>query len=199
MATQTKLMTADELLRLPDHGVRRELIQGELHEMPLAEYHHGRIVAKFASPLGQHVEEHQLGEVYAAETGFILANDPDTVRAPDCAFVSQARALAVGNGPGFFPGAPDLAVEVISPDETYMDVEDKVESWLAAGARIVVVVNPRNCTLKVYRNPKTVLVLTIDDTFDGEDVVPGFQLPMRRLFPDASSALLAIRELKMNL
>lgn len=73
---------------------------------------------------------------------------------------------------------------MISPDDTYSEVENKVEDWLASGVRMVVVVNPRNSTVKVYRVPTTMKLLTIEDTFDGEDVVPGFRLPVRRLFPD---------------
>lgn len=185
MATDIKLLTADDLLRLPANGMRRELVQGELREMTPAGYNHGRMAMKIGSLLSVYVEEQHLGEVCAAETGFVLANNPDTVRAPDCAFVSRTRAQAVGDGMGFFLGAPDLVVEVISPPDTYTEVENKVEDWLAAGTRIVVVVNPRNRTLKVYRTPTDVKVLTVEDTFDGEDVVPGFQLPLRRLFPDA--------------
>lgn len=185
MATHVKFLTAEELLRLPANGMRRELVRGELYEMPLAGYNHGRITVEFAAPLAQYVQEHRLGQVYAAGTGFILAYDPDTVRAPDCAFVTRARADAVGKGPGFFPGPPDLAVEVIAPDDTYFEVENKIEDWLVAGARLVVVVDPCNCTLKVYRSLTNVKFLTIEDLFDGEDLVPGFQLAVRCLFADA--------------
>jgi Uma2 family endonuclease len=85
---------------------------------------------------------------------------------------------------GYFPGAPDLAIEVVSPGDTYSEVEAKVEEWLDHGCRMVVVTNPRNRTLKVYRSRTAVTVLTTDDTFDGSDVVPGFRLPVRRIFPD---------------
>ncbi len=184
MTIDTRLMTAEELLRLPAKGSRQELIKGELREMPPAGHEHGRITMVVSTPLYLHVSQNRLGKVYAAETGFLIARDPDTVRAPDCAFVSQSRVDQVSRQEGYFPGPPDLAVEVISPGDTFEEVEDKVESWLEAGCRMVVVANPRNRTLKVYRSPKDLTVLTVDDTFDAGDVVPGFQLPVREIFHD---------------
>ena len=103
--------------------------------------------------LAQYVEGNRLGTVYAAETGFRLSSDPDTVRAPDVAFVSRARVEAVGEVEGFWPEAPDLAVEVISPDDSYADVEEKVFDWLDAGTKMILVVNPRqrpSCLQKVH-------------------------------------------------
>jgi Uma2 family endonuclease len=184
MTSEVREMTADELLRMPDDGVKRELVQGKLQEMPPSGRTHGRVAMKFSWPLGQFVDEHDLGEVYAAETGFLIAQDPDTVRGPDAAFVSKARLADVPEGKGYVPFAPDLAVEVISPNDTYAEVETKVEEWLMAGSRVVVVVNPRNRTVKVYRSLTDVVVLTVEDEFACEDVVPGFGLAIRRLFPE---------------
>jgi Uma2 family endonuclease len=183
MTTEVKRITAQELLLMPDNGMRRELIQGELREMPPSGHRHGQVAIKISWPLAQYVEEHGLGVVYAAETGFLLERDPDTVRAADAAFVVASRVAQVTNERGFFPGAPDLAIEVISPGDSYTEVEAKVEEWLTAGCRMVVVVNPRNRTVKVYRRLTDIKVLTMDDTFDGDDVVPGFQLLINRLFP----------------
>jgi Uma2 family endonuclease len=180
MSTRIELVTADELLHMPDDGLRRELIAGEIKEMTPSGSEHGWVAMKFSGPLNLFVEENDLGAVFAAETGFVLATDPDTVRAPDVAFVARERVELVAKG--YFPGAPDLAVEVISPSDTYSEVEDKVGAWLDAGCRMVVVVNPRNRTLKVYRTRTDVAVLTVDDSFDGGDIVPGFQLPVRRIF-----------------
>jgi Uma2 family endonuclease len=183
MSIRTQLITADELLRMSTDGNRRELVSGELRELTPAGHEHGRYTMRFSVPLGQHVEEHNLGVVYAAETGFQLATNPDTVRAPDIAFVSRERAASVSAGPGFFPGAPDLAVEVVSPSDTDAEVESKVEDWLRAGCRLVIVVNPRNQTLKTYRAMTNIAVLTVEDTLDAGDVVPGFRLPVRKVFP----------------
>ena len=185
MSTRTQLITADELLRMPDDGNRRELVSGELREMTPAGHEHGRYTMRFSVPLGQHVDDNNLGVVYAAETGFQLSTNPDTVRAPDVAFVSRERAASVSAGPGYFPGAPDLAVEVVSPGDTYAEVESKVEDWLRAGCRLVVVVNPRNQTLKTCRALTDIAVLTVDDTLDAGDVVPGFRLPVRKVFPSS--------------
>lgn len=144
-------MTADELLRMPDDGYRYELVKGELRGMPPAGGEHGKIALKFGSRLLNYVEANNLGVVFAAETGFKIASNPDTVRAPDAAFVRLDRLPETGLPKGYWPGAPDLAVEVISPGDIYGEVEEKVNEWLDAGTRMVIVANPRNRTLKVYR------------------------------------------------
>ncbi len=182
MSTNVRHITADELLRMPDDGVRRELVRGELREMTPAGHTRGRIAMRLAIPLGQFVRENDLGEVYAAETGFLLARKPDTVRAPDVAFVTRELAAAAGDVGGYFPGAPDLAVEVVSPSDTYAEVESKVEEWIRAGCRMIVVINPKSRTVKVYRTVTDVTVLTIEDVLDGADVVAGWCLPIRYLF-----------------
>ncbi|HLH27104.1 MAG TPA: Uma2 family endonuclease [Chloroflexota bacterium] len=182
MATTHKLMTADELLRLPDDGQRHELLYGELRTMAPSGAEHGWVTMKVSGPLGQHVEANRLGLVFTAETGFWLARDPDLVRAPDVAFVRRERVLAAGDVEGYWPGAPDLVVEVVSPSDLYTEVDEKVAQWLAYGAQMVLVVNPRRCTVAVHRPDRTVRVLTEDDVLDGEDVVPGWTLPVRHIF-----------------
>src|SRR5688572_16805868 len=106
MTVVRRQSTAEELLRVPDDGFRYELVRGELRRMTPAGNVHGRVAMNAAWPLAQYVKAHDLGTVYAAETGFILARDPDTVRAPDAAFVSRARLEAVGEVEGYWPGAP---------------------------------------------------------------------------------------------
>lgn len=175
-------MTAADLLRLPADGRRYELIRGELRQMAPAGPTHGRLAMRLAAHLFQHVEAHHLGTVYAAETGFQLAQDPDTVRASDVAFVSRQRLEAVGEIEGYWPGAPDVAVEVISPSDRYTDVEDKVVEWLEAGSRMVIVVNPRQRAVTVYHSRTDVVRLTEEDTLEGGEVVPGWQLPIREVF-----------------
>jgi Uma2 family endonuclease len=120
--------------------------------------------------------------VYAAETGFRLSSDPDTVRAPDVAFVSQANVEAVGEVEGFWPGAPDLAVEVVSPGDSYADVEEKVFDWLEAGTKMVVVINPRQRSATVYKSPTDITALAEADVLDGGEIVPGFELAVREIF-----------------
>jgi Uma2 family endonuclease len=182
MSTTVQSMTAADLLRLPADGHRYELIRGELRQMAPAGPTHGRLAMRLAAHLFQHVETHHLGTVYAAETGFQLTQNPDTVRAPDVAFVSRQRLEAVGETEGYWPGAPDVAVEVISPSDRYTDVEDKVVEWLEAGSRMVIVVNPRQRSVTVYHSRTDVVRLTEEDMLEGGDVVPGWQLPIREVF-----------------
>ena len=132
--------------------------------------------------LAQHVQTNGLGQVYAAETGFKLASNPDTVRAPDAAFIRRERLDEGKSVEGYWPGAPDLAVEVISPDDRYTEVEEKVFDWLDAGARMVIVINPRKHSVSVYRSRSDIAVLTESDSLDGGDVVPGWRVPVKDLF-----------------
>ena len=175
-------MTADELLRMPDDGVRRELVEGELKEMIPAGRRHGRVAMRIGSRLAEYVESQRLGEVYAAETGFRIGSDPDTVRAPDAAFVRRERLEEADDVEGFFPGAPDHAVEVVSPGDAYAEVEAKVTDWLDAGTLMVVVVNPIQRTVNVHRGSSEIAVLKDGDELDGGSVVPGWRLPVRELF-----------------
>jgi Uma2 family endonuclease len=182
MAVVRQQVTADELLHLPDDGFRYELVQGELRQMKPAGNVHGRVAMSFAWRLARYVEENQLGTVYAAETGFRLASDPDTVRAPDVAFVSRARVEALGEVEGFWPEAPDLAVEAVSPGDSYSEVEEKVFAWLDASTKMVVVINPRQRSATVYKSPTDIVALTEADVLAGGDVVPGFELAVREIF-----------------
>lgn len=182
MATLVKEITAEELLRLPEDGFRYELVKGELRKMSPAGQKHGRIVMRVSTPLSTFVWENGLGEVFAAETGFKLSADPDTVRAPDVAFVRRERLAETEDVEGFFPGAPDLAVEVISPSDSYSAVEERVQDWLNAGTRMVIVVEPQTRLVKVYRSREDVTILTEKDTLSGGDVLPGWQLPVREIF-----------------
>jgi Uma2 family endonuclease len=182
MSTATQLMTADDLFRLPDDGMRHELVKGLLHTMPPAGFEHGAVGIKLTLPLGAHVKTHGLGIVVAAETGFIVTTNPDTVRAPDIGFVRNDRVQATGITKKYFPGAPDLAVEVVSPGDTVYEVDDKVQEWLGAGAGLVWVVNPRRRTVTVHRPTGAPIVLTVNDVLDGEQVVPGFSIRVAELF-----------------
>jgi len=182
MATTDKLMTADELLRLPDDGQRHELIAGELRTMAPSGGEHGGVAMNLSTPLDQYVRANHLGRVYAAATGFRLTTGPDTVRAPDVAFMRQERVLAVGHVTGYLPGPPDLAAEVVSPNDRPAEVEEKVASWLAHGTRLVLVVDPRQRTVRVYRPGIPARTLAEQDVVSGDDVVPGWTLPVRALF-----------------
>ena len=182
MDVDRREITAEELLRMPDDGFRYELVRGELRRMTPAGNVHGRVAMNIAWHPAQHVRAHDLGTVYAAETGFKLATDPDTVRAPDVAFVSRERIEAVGEVEGYWPGAPDLAVEMLSPNDSHVEVEEKVFDWLEAGTKMVLVVNPRRRSVTLYRSHSDIAILSGADVLDGGDVVPGFQLGLREMF-----------------
>ncbi len=175
-------MTADELLRRPDDGLRHELVRGELLTMSPAGFEHFDIATVVGVSLVSHVLAHRLGRVIIGDVGFRLTTAPDTVRAPDVAFIRTERHREVGRTRGYWPGAPDLAVEVISPYDLYTEVDEKVAEWLEHGTRLVFVVNPRRRSVAVHRPTLPVRILTEDDVLDGEDVVPGWTLPVRDLF-----------------
>jgi Uma2 family endonuclease len=182
MSTLIEKKTADDLLRMPDDGSRYELVRGEIRKRPPAGYRRGRIAMNISTPLDQFVRAHGLGTVCAAETGFRLASNPDTVRAPDVAFVRDERVKQVGDVAGYWPGPPDLVVEVVSPGERYTDVQDKVLEWLTAGSRMVVVADPGRRVVMVYRTLDEISLLTENDTLDGADVVPEWRLAVREVF-----------------
>jgi len=170
-------MTAEELLRLNLPNKRTELVRGVLVVREPAGYQHGDVAMRLAAAIYTHVEAHGLGRVFAAETGFTLARNPDTVRAPDVAFISTAR-LPDPPPRGFAELAPDLAVEVLSPDDRPGAVLAKVADWLNAGARLVWVVDPVRVIARVYRADGSESMLDETDALRGEDLLPGFEYPL---------------------
>jgi Uma2 family endonuclease len=176
------LINAEDLLKLPNDGFRYELIRGELKKTPPAGDEHGDVTMQFGWRLAQYVNAHDLGKVYAAETGFLLATNPDTVRAPDVAFVRKERLQETEKITGFRPGAPDLVVEVLSPGDTYSEVEEKALEWVRAGVQRVILVNPRHRTVTLYHSFHEIHVLTEEDILDVGEVVPGWTLSIADLF-----------------
>ena len=169
--------TVDDLYRLPDDGRRYELVAGHLVSEPLPGARHGRVIARIAHALRTVADRECIGEVLAADTGFVLARDPDTVRGPDVAFVTRARYDAAGDPPTAFPGPPDVAVEVVSPSNRPGDIHAKVADYLAAGTRLVWVVDPdpERCTITIYETLLSPRILGRDDEIDGANVLPGFR------------------------
>ena len=182
MSIQTRTLTADEFLLLPDDGLRHELIRGEIVTMPLPGGRHGYVALEIAWRVNNHVKTHGLGRVYAAETGFLIERDPDTVRGADAAFVRRERLAEITDPDKHVPFAPDLAVEVNSPSDRPGEVSEKAASWLAAGTRVVWVVSVKDRTVSVHSPGSEPVTLGENDTLAGGDVLPGFRCPVRELF-----------------
>jgi len=182
MTGAAHVMTAEELLQYRNEPYRQELIGGTLYEMEPPGALHGAVAAQIVARLAEHVRHHGLGRVFAAETGFHLRSDPDTVRAPDAAFVTRERIEAIGIPAGYWPGAPDLAVEVVSPSDRGPQVEAKALDWLAAGSRAVVVLDPSDRVATVYRPDAAAEIVAGSRTLDLDHVVPGFAVPVADLF-----------------
>jgi Uma2 family endonuclease len=187
MSTTTRLITADELLVMPHrdengNDCRLELIRGELKVMSPSKPLHGIVCARVAAELINFVEANDLGVVFGEETGFVVERDPDSVLGADAAFVSYERLAAVEDIDKFFPSAPDLAVEVMSPSNTVREMEEKTALYFGAGARAVWVFNPKKKTAAVYTSPSDVRTLSEGETLEGGDVLPGFKLELSKLF-----------------
>jgi len=188
MTAASDLMTAEELLIYPSHGQRTELVAGRLVVREPAGYLHGRIASRVHARLTAFLEAdqlaraapHPLGEALAAETGFTLQRSPDTVRAPDVAFVAWHRRPTETRG--FAELAPDLAVEVLSPGDRPGDVLAKVADWLDAGTEVVWVIDPERREARVYPADGNASILPECDALDGGSTLPGFTLPLAKLF-----------------
>lgn len=182
MAVTGRGMTAEDLWRLPDDGQRHELVYGELRTMAPSGGEHGRVTSNVHDSLSPYVRARRLGRAFAAETGFLLAQGPDLVRAPDVAFVRRERVEAAGRVRGYWPGAPDLAVEVVSPNDRPGDIDEKVRTWLAHGTAMVAVVYPDERRVRLHEPGHQPRDLTETDSLDGGAVVPGWTVQVRDFF-----------------
>jgi Uma2 family endonuclease len=175
--------TLVDLAGLADDERRYELVRGDLLMMSPASPVQGRYAERLSRVLGQYVEDQELGEVYTAEPGFMLQAEPDAiVRAPDVAYVRNDRIPPVDQQAGFWPIAPDLAVEIISPSETATSVQAKVQDYLAAGTRLIWLVYPDSRLAVEYQSAVQIRQYGLDEQLEGGAVVPGFQYGLRRLF-----------------
>ncbi len=180
MATIQQITTAEQLLQAPGLG-RSELIRGELVMMTPAGFEHGRVVMRLGEFLSSHIRTRGLGVATGAETGFQISRDPDTVRAPDVGFVSAERVPPTATA-GFFSGAPDLAVEVLSPNDRATEVLGKVQDWLGAGCRLVWVIDPGTRTVSVHGSRSQGGVLSDSDELTGGALLPDFRVPVAEIF-----------------
>lgn len=181
MAT-TKTTTAAELIRMPNDGWRYELIEGELRRMAPAGMEHGEIGMNVGLPLGNWVLPRGLGRVYNADTGFFLSHNPETVVAPGASFVRGERLPPRSERKGYSKVGPDLAVEVVSPNDTQPEVDEKVALYLAAGVPLLWVAYPKRRVVRVHRPGRAPVELGHGEVLDGEDVLPGFRLPAADVF-----------------
>ncbi len=179
VVAEKRLITADELLAMPRPEGKTELVRGGIVHVPPTGDRHGQVTARVSARIQMWAEERHLGEGRTGEAGFLLARSPDTVRAPDAAFISSAR---LGEHRGFFPGAPDLAVEVMSPNDAAPEMDAKAKEYLTAGSRLVWVLDPDRRVVHVYHPDGTTHMLSGDAALSGEDVLPGLELPLPYLF-----------------
>jgi len=183
MSTSTALMTAEEFSLLPDEpGIRHELLNGEVIRMPQPGFPHGRITVRLLVPLGQFVLDHELGEVLS-ESGWKLTSNPDTVLGPDISFITKQR---LEEGPpdiqGYWDGPPDLAVEVLSPSGRPGIVKARILSLFECGVKQLWIVNPKHCTVTVYRSASDSITFSGSDELEADDILPGFRISLDRVF-----------------
>jgi Uma2 family endonuclease len=176
------LITADDLELMPDDdSVQIELDEGELITMPPAGWDHGDREGQIVYVLKRYVCKHRLGKVVVGETGFRLSGD--TVRAPDVAFVRRDRVESI-RSKGFAKGAPDLAVEIFSPSDNVRQLMRKVKQYFAAGCHTVWIVYPERQEINVLEASGADRLLTVEDTIDAPDLLPGFSVPVAELFEE---------------
>jgi Uma2 family endonuclease len=179
MSKTTALVTADELERLPRDDRRYELVDGRVIPMSPVNFQHGKVVLQLGFLLSRYLRSQPVG-VVVTEVGFRLAFGPDTVRAPDIAFIRTDRIPA--NAKVFFTGPPDVAIEVLSPDDRPADVRAKVDQYLARGVALVVVVDPNQRTVTTSRLTTPTATVHADEVLDLSDVIAGFRCPLREIF-----------------
>ncbi len=180
VATHPK--TREDLDRLGAAGERKELIDGELREKAAVSQRHGEIEIQLTIPLGSHVLSNGLGRIYPSDTQFTVARDPDTVLIPDLAFVRADRVPPEADRWHIAPFAPDLAVEVISPSDRYVEVMEKIERYGRAGVPLVWLVDPRRRVVEVHAAGRPPITLHESETLDGGEVLPGFALLVAEIF-----------------
>ena len=179
---EQKVWTEKDLTALPDDGHKYELVKGELTMSPTG-FEHGVIAVNLSSALREHVHQHKLGIVCDSSTGFWLKSG--NCRSPDVSFLDKEQLRGLKRPPKkFFQGAPDLAVEILSPEDTMEKLHEKMVEYFENGTRLAWVINPEDQTVLVYHSSQPDKLLRIDTKLDGESVVPGFFLSVAQLFEE---------------
>ncbi|OLP16925.1 hypothetical protein BST81_18215 [Leptolyngbya sp. 'hensonii'] len=182
-ATETKVWTDEEFMALPDDGGRYELVNGELVDMGNSGMEHGYIASLLNIVVGSYVRSQKLGVICDSSTAFNLKSG--NKRSPDFSFIARERLQGVKRLPkGYFQGAPDLAVEVISPNNTFAEIHSKLVEYFDNGCRLAWVINPDEQSVLVYRQPQPDQLLKGTDNLTGEEIIPGFILPVADLFAE---------------
>jgi Uma2 family endonuclease len=183
MGTQTKVWTEAELMALPRDGHKYELVNGELQMSPAGSFGHGDLILVLAARLVPFVKANKLGVVFDGQTGFWMKSG--NMRSPDLSFLGKERLKALNLQPHtFVPGAPDLAVEFLSPSERESEVAAKAGDYFGSGCRLLWIVNAAEKTARIYHSATPDKLLKSGDSFDGENVVPGFAMPLDELFAE---------------
>ena len=180
--TQT-LVSGDELLAMGDIG-SCELVEGRIVRMSPTGDEHGGYENNFAFHISGFVRQQGLGKVRVGETGFYTRRNPDTVRAADVAFISNERYAQRKSKAGFLDVAPDLIVEIMSPDDRWSEVKQKLREYFSIGVKLIWVADPSDLTVYAYRSLTDVREFTAADTLTGDEVLPGFSVPVASLFED---------------
>jgi Uma2 family endonuclease len=181
-AVTGRIYTQDDLLHLPQRAGKTELVAGEFRTMSPPNFYHGYTASRIVHYLQSVVIPNNLG-VVCVETGYVLSKNPDTVRLPDVSFIKAARLADLVNREGYIHGPPDLAIEVLSPDDSFADMSEKVEQYLSSGTSLVWVLDPRKKTVMIFAPQRPVQTLTAEDSIDAEGVIPGFSCKVELFFP----------------
>ena len=180
MAVQDRLYTAQDLADMPDDGKIYELHNGVLIEVAGSNLRQSQLAAWLIYLLFNFIEQHGLGGAVTGADGTAQLNDYNT-RIPDVGYISAER-LKTQDKNGYIQGAPDLAIEVVSPSNSNLEMQQRAGEYLSAKARLVWIVNPMTRTIDVYRPGGTRTVFSGDDVLDGSDVLPGLGLSLREVF-----------------
>lgn len=181
MSVAAQPLSAEDLFNMPDNGGRNELLDGELLPMSPINMRHMQVSGRIYHLLQTFLDKHPLG-VAGQELGCILARDPDVVLAPDVLFIRFPRIAAGPLPEKFFDGAPDIAVEVLSPSDTWQEIETKALKYVNHGTSLAWIINPRTQTVTIYKPGPFTLLLKITDTISGESTLPGFSAPLTDFF-----------------
>ena len=182
-AAEQKIWTESELEALPEDGYLHEVVDGQLVMSPKNNFYHGEICSRLLAALVNFNGVHKLGAVLDSSTGFWMQNR--NCRAPDISFIAKARLIAAGfkrQSKRFFPGAPDLAVEILSPNNMRSEIDDRLRDFFASGTQLTWIINPEQECVELCRSPEKRTLMGTGGMLNGEELLPGFRYPIAELF-----------------